>query len=150
MYMHMYMYNNMYMHMYMYNNMYMHMYICKFCPVPIFPIFGPVLFSRHVHNDVKKTSWMYNRCKNRPQTVWLDYNGICSSLDNYAFQSTTTVSLFQSTTTVSLFQSTTTVSLFQSTTTVSLFQSTTTVSLSVIHNISGTQPDLSTIIQHTQ
>jgi hypothetical protein len=47
---------------------------------------GPFV-SRHVHNDVKKTSWMHNRCKNRPQNVWFDQNGICSSLNNYAFQS---------------------------------------------------------------
>ncbi len=47
-----------------------------------------LFFPRHVLNDLKKTSWMHNRCKDRAQTVWFDHNGICSSLNNYAFQST--------------------------------------------------------------
>ena len=37
---------------------------------------------------------MHNRCKNRPQTVWFDHNGICSSLNNYAFQSIAPLFMF--------------------------------------------------------
>ncbi len=37
---------------------------------------------------------MHNRSKNRPQTVWFDHNGICSSLNNYAFQSIAPLFMF--------------------------------------------------------
>ncbi len=47
-----------------------------------------LFFSRHVHNNVKKTSWMHIHCKKIPETVAFDHNRICSSLNNNnAFQS---------------------------------------------------------------
>ncbi len=47
--------------------------------------------SRHVHDDVKKTSWMNKIAANKPQTVGFDRNRICLSLNNPAYQSTSFV-----------------------------------------------------------
>ncbi len=47
--------------------------------------FWSFLFSRQVHNYVKKTSWMHVCLKKSPQNVGFDHNRICLSLNNYAF-----------------------------------------------------------------